>query len=145
MDSWKYISYRPSFRQKPGSKVKVLRIIKNGIPLERRLSPKGSSLVGRPRPIGEQLTIYNKLKNIKEYLDEKNESLKEAFKKKKLDEKEYPNFLLWLDQHYLNWDTARIGPKEIVSRWLTETSNLPTASHNGDKQEKKEKRYDQPL
>lgn len=146
LNKWKYVNYRPSFLQNPGSRVKLLRLGNKGIPLEVQLSPKSSSLVGRPHPIGEQLTIYNKHINFKEFLCEKNEVLDIAFQKQNLDLNERIGFLYWLNQKFEDSEIENSDPFKLVSIWLQETSNDFVASHSKDNLHvANEKRYDQPL
>lgn len=146
LNNWKYLTYRPSFFQNPGSKVKILGINKKGIPLEIQLSPKGCSLMGHPHPKEEQLTLYNKHRNIKEFLFKNFKVLEVAFQKENLDQNQRAIFLEWLNQNFKDSNIEKISPSALISTWCEEITDEQGASHFEDHlQVKNVKRYDQPL
>lgn len=151
LNDWKYVTYRPSFLLDPSSKIKILGMDKKGIPLEIQPLPKGSSLMGRPRPIVEQPTIYNKHINIKKLFKEKKEALKNAFEKEKMGSNSGLQFLRWLEKAYSEEELLKTNWESLIPVWkkaqeAEKTKNKKVESHFEDNLKiSKVKRYDQPL
>lgn len=151
LNNWKYVTYIPSFLMDPSSKIKMFGMDEKGLPLEIQPPPEGSSLMGRPRPIVEQPTIYNKHKNIKKAFIEKKEALKNAFEKEKMGSNSGLQFLRWLEKAYSEEELLKANWESLFPVWKKEqqlegTKNKKVESHFEDNLKiSKGKRYDQPL